>query len=161
MTLTSHAIVGAAIASFIPTAPVLGVGAAFASHFVIDAIPHCDYPIRSDSVNPSIGAPMKFDRAFWLDGLTMGGDAVLGVAASLILFATNANFWLILLAACAGILPDPLQFVYAHLPREPIISLQRFHMWIHTKHRMKNHKTLGIVSQIIFIAIVIIAAKVI
>jgi hypothetical protein len=35
------------------TAFVLG----FASHFVLDAIPHWDYAIRSAAVDPKIGAP--------------------------------------------------------------------------------------------------------
>jgi hypothetical protein len=61
--LSTHAIVGAAIASFLPSHPTTAFVLGFGSHFVLDAIPHWDCPIRSASVNPKIGAPVAFDRA--------------------------------------------------------------------------------------------------
>jgi hypothetical protein len=67
LTLTTHAIVGAAIASVIPAHPFFAIAAAFASHFLLDAIPHWDYPIRSDSVNPNVSAAMKYDGALLSD----------------------------------------------------------------------------------------------
>jgi hypothetical protein len=70
LTLTTHAIVGSAIASLIPTHPLLGICMAFASHFLLDALPHWDYPIRSPSVNPQPAAPMKYDRALLADVAT-------------------------------------------------------------------------------------------
>jgi hypothetical protein len=63
MILTTHAIVGAALASFLPSHPAAAFVVGFASHFALDAIPHVDYPIKSRSVNPKVGAPMAFDRA--------------------------------------------------------------------------------------------------
>lgn len=159
MTLTTHAIVGAAVASVIPTFPILGISLAFVSHFIIDAIPHLDYAIASDSVNPSIGAPIRFDRRLVRDALTIGSDAFLGLALALALFATSAQWWVIFLAACAAILPDPLQLVYAHFRHEPLVSLQRFHQWIHTDHRMKHTPWLGFLSQIAFMVIVVSVAK--
>ncbi len=161
VTLTTHAIVGAAITSVFPTQIPFALAAAFASHFLIDAIPHYDYPIRSQSVNPLVGAPMKYDKNFWLDAVTIGGDAVLGVAASLLFFASPQNFWLIFFGACAGILPDFLQFIYGRFPKEPLVSLQRFHMWIHTEHKLKNHKLAGLISQLLFLSAVIIITKII
>jgi hypothetical protein len=46
MILSTHAIVGGAIASLFPSHPLLVVAAGFVSHFAIDAIPHWDYPLR-------------------------------------------------------------------------------------------------------------------
>ena len=155
MTLTTHAVVGAAVASLMPQYPALALCAAFASHFMIDAIPHRDYQIRSASIHPRKGAPMKYDRAFFLDAVTIGSDALFGILLALLFFLAAAPWWLIVLGACAGILPDPLQFVYAHWKHEPLVSLQRFHMWIHTKHRMKETPLLGISSQIFFVITVI------
>jgi hypothetical protein len=51
MILTTHAVVGAALASFVPSHPATAFVLGFASHFVLDAIPHVDYPIKSRSVN--------------------------------------------------------------------------------------------------------------
>jgi hypothetical protein len=39
MILTTHAVVGAALASFVPSHPVTAFAMGFASHFVLDAIP--------------------------------------------------------------------------------------------------------------------------
>jgi hypothetical protein len=87
MILTTHAVVGAAIASFVPSHPATAFALGFGGHFILDAIPHVDYPIKSRSVNPKIGAPMAFDRALLQDGVTIGSDGVFGLVAALFLFA--------------------------------------------------------------------------
>src|ERR1700733_12631073 len=96
LTLTTHAIVGAAIASAIPTYPSLAIAAAFVSHFLLDAIPHWDYPILSDSVNPNVAAAMKYDRALLADMLRIGTDAMLGIALALLFLAREGDFALVL-----------------------------------------------------------------
>lgn len=160
MTLTTHAVVGAAIVSIMPQHPIWGVCAAIGSHFVIDAIPHWDYPIASASINPNLGLAMKYDRAFYLDVVRIGADALLGVVLSLLLFSTPQTQLLVFIGAGAGILPDPLQFVYTRYKHEPLVSLQRFHQWIHTKNHMKKAKFFGIISQIIFIVAVIAVVRI-
>jgi hypothetical protein len=154
MTLTTHAVVGAAIVSLMPAQPLLALSVAFASHFLLDALPHWDYPIRSSSVNPRIAAPMKYDRALFLDMLTIGGDAALGVVLGVVLFTrpTQVSVLLVFFGAWAGILPDMLQFAYMRFPREPLTSVQRFHGWIHTSRGMSTRPILGIVSQFAFLA---------
>lgn len=159
MTLTTHAIVGAGIAAMMPAHPVLGICAAFASHFALDAIPHWDYPIRSASVNPKIGAPMKFDRALMLDFFSIGGDFALGILLALMFFVTPTSWWLVAIAAFAGQLPDALQFVYSRFRHEPLVSLQRFHQWIHTRHRLRERPMLGAVSQVLLLAVFVFLLK--
>ena len=51
MTLATHAVVGAAAASLIPTHPFLGFIAGFVSHFAIDAIPHWEYSLASAKID--------------------------------------------------------------------------------------------------------------
>jgi Zn-dependent protease with chaperone function len=138
MILCTHAIAGAALASFVPSHPVTAFVAGFASHFILDAIPHWDYPIRSRSVNPRIGAPMTYDGALLRDMLSIGSDGVLGIVLAVFLFASPTNFWAILLGAIGAMLPDPLQFVYTRLPYEPLRTLQRFHCWAHSKIQIKS-----------------------
>jgi hypothetical protein len=106
MILTTHAVVGAALASFVPSHPVAAFVLGFGSHFILDAIPHVDYPIRSRSVNPRIGAPMSFDRALFQDVVTIGADGLFGLAAAVVLFSSATNFWAILMGAVGAILPD-------------------------------------------------------
>jgi hypothetical protein len=67
----------------------------FGSHFVLDAIPHWDYPIKSQSVDLKIGAPVVFDSALRRDALTIGSDAVFGIMI--------ARFWSVPLVRCCPI----------------------------------------------------------
>lgn len=155
MTLTTHAVTGAAIMSLVPQHPILGICAAFASHFVIDAIPHWDYPIESASINPDIGATIKYDKAFWVDIARIGSDMFLGVALSVFVFLPFAAPFVLLLGALAGILPDPLLFLHTRFRHEPLVSLQRFHRWMHTKNHLAHAKLLGIFSQLCFLCLII------
>jgi hypothetical protein len=154
MILCTHAVVGAALASFLPSYPAAAFVIGFASHYALDAIPHRDYPIKSRSVNPRIGAPMVFDHAFVQDAMTIGSDGLLGITAALFLFASSANLWAILLGAIGAILPDPLQFVHSRLPHEPLRTLQRFHCWAHTNKELKG-VILGFGTQAALVAIVV------
>jgi hypothetical protein len=159
LTLTTHGIVGGAIVSLMPSYPVLALCLAFASHFLLDAIPHLDYPIRSAAVDPKIGARMRYDRALLIDVVTIGGDAALGVVLAVALFASWHSALTVAGGACAAILPDALQFAYLRFRREPLMSLQRFHCWVHTSNQMKRQPILGVVSQLVFVAVLVIAAR--
>src|SRR5438105_14577762 len=105
MILSTHAIVGAAIASFLPSHPTIAFVLGFGSHFVLDAIPHWDYPISSASVNPKIGAPVTFDRALLRALLVIGTDGLLGIVGALLLVASSEGLWSILLGALCATLP--------------------------------------------------------
>lgn len=140
MILSTHAIVGAAVASFLPSHPTTAFVLGFASHFVLDAIPHWDYPIRSAAVDPKIGAPMTFDRALLRDAVVIGSDGLVGILGA---FSPRR------------MAPDPLQTLHAHFPYERLRTLQRFHRWIHTDKRIKEDIILGVGSQIALVAVMI------
>lgn len=158
MTLATHAIVGAAVISFIPSYPILGVVLAFGSHLLIDAIPHYDYTIHSASVHPQIGAKMKFDKALLADVLSIGFDGLAGFLLAFLFFHRLHITELILVGAFFGMLPDALQFVYGHFKHEPLVTLQRFHEWIHSKNHLEEHperKWPAIGSQVLFVFLVV------
>jgi hypothetical protein len=149
MILSTHAIVGGAVASLLPSYPVLAVTAAFASHFVIDAIPHWDYPLRSIAVGRGAdNRRMKMNGPLLRDLALIGLDACLGLGLAIWLFATPGTAWLVALGGVAGMLPDPLQFAHSVYPREPLKSLQRFHGWIHSKRKLAWR--IGVCSQAAF-----------
>ena len=153
MILSTHAIVGAAIASLFPSHPALVVAAGFASHFAIDAIPHWDYPLQAISIRPAGGSTaLNLDGRLCRDLSLIALDASVGLALAIWLFATPATMGAILLGAVAAMVPDPLQVVHALYPREPLKSLQRFHQWIHSKRKLSW--PLGASSQAIFAAAV-------
>jgi hypothetical protein len=62
----------------------------------------------------------------------------------------------VLLGALGAMLPDPLQVVHELYPREPLRSLQRFHVWSHTKQRL--NWLIGVSSQLSFIVLVVVTA---
>ena len=153
MILTTHAVVGAALASFVPSHPAAAFVLGFGSHFILDAIPHVDYPIKSRSVDPRIGAPMAFDGALLRDFITIGSDGLFGMLLSLLLFSSLANFWAVVMGAVGAMLPDPLQFAYTRFPYEPLRTLQRFHRWAHSKKKIGS-VVFGAGTQVAFVALV-------
>lgn len=158
MVLTTHAIAGAAVASLNPSRPVSGFFAGFVFHFILDAIPHWEYRIRSGFVDPKIGSRFSIDRDFLVDILRIGSDFTLGVVLSFTLFY-SAEFALAVLAGIlGGITPDALQFVYGRIKKGPIIYLQKFHEWIHSPYlKLRSRPLLGIILQIAIISAVVFA----
>ena len=156
MILSTHAVVGGAIASLFPSHRALVIAGGFASHFAIDAVPHWDYPLRSITVGKGAdNRRLKLNRAVLIDLICIGVDACVGLALAIWLFATPA-WWVIALGAIAGMVPDPLQFVHSIYPREPLVMLQRFHSWIHSRRKLAWK--LGVSSQFAFAASVAVVA---
>jgi hypothetical protein len=157
MILSTHAVVVGAIASLVPSDPILAAVVGFASHFAIDAIPHWDYPLRLISVGKGAGnRRLRLNQAVIIDLISIGVDACAGIALAIWLFATPASTWVIALGATAAILPDPLQFVHSVHPQEPLVTLQRFHERVHSKRKLAWK--LGVSSQIPFAAVLSVVA---
>ncbi|MCP3373832.1 hypothetical protein [Bradyrhizobium cajani] len=158
MILSTHAVVGGAIASLVPSNPVLAAVTGFASHFAIDAIPHWDYPLPPISISKGAdNRSLRSNGALIIDLTSIGVDACAGVALAIWLFATPASASVIALGATAAIVPDPLQFVHSVYPQEPLVRLQRFHEWIHAKRKLAWK--LGVSSQVAFEAAVTVFAS--
>jgi hypothetical protein len=133
MILSTHAVVGGAIASLMPGHPVLAFVIGAASHFAIDAIPHVDYPLYSISVKRSVPSALSLNWLLVRDLGLITLDACLGLLIVLWLYASPGATTAVLAGALGAMLPDPLQLLSKLYPREPLRSLQRFHVWIHNK----------------------------
>jgi hypothetical protein len=153
MILSTHAVVGAAIASLMPSHPIAAFAAGFASHFVIDSIPHWDYPLKSISTGLSARNDGRINPARVRDLVVIGFDALVGLVLAIGIFGTEASLVAVLAGAIGGMLPDPLQFVYTLYPREPLATFQRFHGWMHSKRKLG--RLLGVSSQVAFASAVI------
>ncbi|MEI6345953.1 MAG: hypothetical protein WCO79_01855 [bacterium] len=165
MTLSTHAVVGAAVAAALPNHPILGGLFAFGSHFLLDALPHWDYKILSASANPEVPSKLVFDRLFLLDLVRIGGDALLGLVVAGVffghfsaIFPIRLENWFWLIGAACAMLPDFLQFVYSKYPKGPIAQLQAFHRWIHTSYRLEGKTVIGIASQVALVIIVLLVS---
>jgi len=163
MTLTTHAIAGAAIAASMPHHPIIGFTLAFASHFILDAIPHWDYALSSSTSDPKdrMNDDMAINGRFLFDLLKIGLDVMCGMLLTLVVFDLYGPhlLWVPLVGACGAILPDALQFVYWKWRREPLVSLQRFHLWIHAKLNFNEKPLVGIPFQAAVIALIIVASR--
>ncbi|MEK7566711.1 MAG: hypothetical protein AAB527_01070 [Patescibacteria group bacterium] len=159
MVLSTHAITGAAVASLNPARPFSGFVAGFVLHFILDAIPHWDYKIKSGSIDPYVGSAFIFDRYFFGDVLRIVSDLALGVSISLAVFYFYwpAPIWAVLAGVAGGILPDALQFAYGRLHWRSLSLLQDFHFWIHTTRKLKGRPVLGITLQTLLVILIIAA----
>lgn len=160
MTLGTHAVVGGAVAAIFPSHPIIAFVAGFASHFILDAIPHWDYKLLSKYSNPdSIKTGMDF--YFLLDLLRVGSDAFIGFILLFIFWNTDLiTLWqVVLLGAIGGMLPDFLQFVYMRFPHQPMIAVQKFHNFMHAEYRLDKRPLIGVTTQIIVMIAVTVFAK--
>jgi hypothetical protein len=139
MISTCHILVGAAIASKIPSIP-LGLAAAFFSHYLIDFIPHYEYPIN------------QIRNRRWLrsifDFLKITLDLFLGFA--LIFLFAKPNIWLFA-AAILAIVPDGFTLLQIIFPENKL--LKKIRAW-HSKvneisEKKKIPASLGILLSLI------------
>lgn len=157
MVLATHAVVGGALGSLTGPLPAFVVG--FLSHFILDAIPHWHYSLLSQKKDPDnrLHNDMVIGRAFFIDLLRIGVDCALGFVVLVIMFPPQGildiNFIAVMAGAVGGILPDALQFVYFKFRREPMISLQRFHLWIHATTMLDPFPFMGISQQVALVVV--------
>jgi hypothetical protein len=162
MTLTTHAIVGAAVASVVPTHPVLAFSLGFCSHFLVDMIPHWDYELGSfeqDEKNP-LDCDMKIGRSFFVDLCKIGADFLLGFVLVFLFFGALGNQTLdtvLFFGALGAVTPDALQFLYFKWKHQPLTALQKFHLKI--QHHLENNHFLGRLIQISLIVAVVLLEK--
>jgi hypothetical protein len=151
MILSTHIVVGTAVASLFPNQPLIGFSAAFTSHFLLDAIPHWDYELSSKKTNwdNRMEDDFNLDRRFVNDLRKILTDIVAGALLATAGLAVSGHWSLTVLAAgiFGGILPDALQVVYVKFRHQPLTSLYRFHMWIQEGKQLKVGPLNGLLLQ--------------
>ena len=161
MTLTTHAVAGAAVAIAFRAHPAWGLLIACASHFALDAIPHWDHPLRSRSEdkNDHMNDRLSFwTKEFYRDVFASGFDGALGIAlvAIMALWYAPHRAVLALAGAAASMFPDLLQVVYYGFPQSSMKYLQRFHRWAHAKTDFNNRPWVGVPLQVTLIGIILL-----
>lgn len=160
MILTTHAVTGAVVGALASNNLPVAAFAGLASHFLLDAIPHMDYHLWSsheDEVQPLNNDIDVWNPHFLSDLLKIGFDMAFGLLLVVILFfAADPRVFLgALVGAVFAILPDPLQFIYMKTRREPFVTIQKFHIFMDTKIKLKRIPWLGISTQILLVLIMI------
>ena len=151
MVLATHAVVGTIIASTFTTNPYIAFAIGFASHFILDPIPHWDYKLHSFKKDPEgkLNHDMVLGKTFIVDLMRIGTDATIGTIISFIValyILKVASIPVILASVFGGILPDPLQFIYWKTKSKYLLPLQTFHKKIHAKKSI-SHPFVGISLQ--------------
>ncbi len=163
MTLSTHAVVGAAIVCIIPEHPILGFSLAFASHFLLDAIPHWDYKLKSmvEDHDNRLNNDMIINKDFFIDLARIFIDALLGLVLVTIFFIMNGPhlFWLPIVGVVGALLPDALQFIYFKWKHQPLVGLQRFHLWIHSQTDFNDRPLVGIAFQVVIIIVALVVFR--
>lgn len=165
MILATHAIVGAAVAHLFPNHPIIGFFLAFASHYVLDAIPHWNYRLHSfrSTKETGRGRPdMAWGKDFFVDLSKIALDGLLGVGLAFLLFRPQSwhDALITLVGVAGGVLPDALQFLYWKLGGRPLAWLQRVHHAVHFREDIEN-PIVGASLQAVFIVILFEVVRVI
>ena len=157
MILLTHALVGASVANLLSFNPALAFGASFASHYLIDAIPHRDYghyyflDRNSEPTHYIFHNYRLFSQIF-----AMSLDIILSVILCSIIFFTNpATIFITLVGIAGGILPDFLQLIYHLYKKGPMISVQKFNEKIHAPK--PSSFIYGILTQV-FVVLIFLGA---
>lgn len=164
MTLLTHAIVGASVGKIFSGGNIIvGSTLAFLSHFAIDAIRHGHYSLRSkvrDEKDP-LNSDMVVGKSFLFDLVKIGLDFSFGLIFAQLFFngPSPTIDWTIMLYAFMGTLPDALQFAYFKIRKEPLTSLQKFHIFIHSKKNFNNNPKIAVLIETTTSATAVILAK--
>ena len=152
MILSVHFLFGAAVGGALNN-PVLGLPVAFASHYMLDSLPHREYDINNVTNIATVG---------WRKGIRDFEKIALDISLGflLLVFLTPNNTllpWLLLFGFIACV-PDAISFLHFLIPRNILLkNKMRFHKLIHI-HENKNDTPwkIGILFQILtaFAAIV-------
>jgi len=130
MTATAHALVGGAIAASV-TNPAIGIALAFASHPVLDIIPHWDF---------GIGWRGKNKFTLFLEASL---DLLVGIALSYLLFGRNLDPIYFLACILASEIWDILMMPYI------LFKWKIFYVFYKIQHHIQNNVKLpwGILTQ--------------
>jgi hypothetical protein len=160
MILSVHSTFGAAVASLVPTHPVLGFVLGFASHLALDAIPHQDYELLS--VSPGENRQMyetndqdkKHKRQ--RDIRLVSFDALVGFILAFIFFFNPVYWWVFFLGALGAVLPDFFTFLFLVFRYKPLGIFYHWHSnFFHSKIDFNIGQTAGIFLQFCTLAVLL------
>lgn len=158
MTTTPHLLTGAALASLLPTgsAPVklLGFALGFASHYLLDAVPHWER-LYGAHYNDELAGPYdSWPRHVAVQGLADALAGCLILSVVLALMVPEANRLCVFLGAFGAVFPDLMDSApwWAETTKRwPVWRyFTKFHDWAHMGYDLQRRlpSWLGLVSQV-------------
>ncbi len=155
MTITTHAVVGAAVTNLLKFNPPLALSAALISHFLLDALPHYDYQLASLS-KAGDSKSFKLDYRLWLKDIKkLGLDTLLAVILVLFFWPPSTVNYLIYIGVGLAVLPDGLYFLSYLINCRVTNIVTRLHQYTHACWRLTN-PIWGLFWQILIVLTVLI-----
>jgi len=156
MTLTTHSVVGGALAKALTINPVIAFAVGVAGHYLIDSLPHWEYNLCSAKLDPNdrMNDDMVLGRNFIFDLGKIGLDFLLGLLLAVLFFydpSRPESLFVVLAGVAGGVMPDFLQFVYMKTRCEPFKTFQKLHDYFHTSLQLKTRPYLNIIIQTLVI----------
>jgi hypothetical protein len=150
MILTTHAIVGAALAQHTDSA-TLAFAIGFVSHHILDLIPHWQYSVpQLDS-----GKRLKINKALLSDLLRVTVDLAIGLVIVLAFF--RENLYISFFALAGAILPDILWGISRIWPLKPLVLYDKFNHFLQSRANLNQiSPIIGIGSQLAIILLAIL-----
>ncbi|MFZ3020095.1 MAG: hypothetical protein WA051_01060 [Minisyncoccia bacterium] len=154
MVLSVHTLVGGALGAVLPVSPVASFAIGFVSHFILDAIPHSDYPLQSLTKNADDRDKdvMSKDGRLANDLVVNGVDGILGFLILTTLTYNSPALFSAILGGLGACVPDGLQFLHFMFPNnKPLEAFKKFHGIFHTPLKveefMEKHVVLAVLVQ--------------
>ena len=162
MILSVHATFGAAAASLMPTHPVGAFVVGFASHFLLDLIPHRDYELISvekDSERKPLLVETIYRKFRLIRDITFVAiDALCGIGLGFMFFFDPVYPWIFLIGAVSSLIPDFFTFLYLIFRHKPFGLFYNFHSeLIHSKMILNLSQIAGVGLQFVTVIILILA----
>jgi hypothetical protein len=162
MTLTTHAVVAAGAASLFPLHPYAAFAAGFASHLLIDTLPHWDEGsamLRSMRKEADGQRDMVIGKSFVQDVAYLGFESLVGLLAGVFIFFAwlHVPLAIVLIGAAAGVLPDAMHFIYFKTRSVLLKDFEKFHAYI--QHEQPNKRYL-LVEVALVVGLILVRALV-
>ncbi|OHA45919.1 MAG: hypothetical protein A2541_02825 [Candidatus Taylorbacteria bacterium RIFOXYD2_FULL_36_9] len=160
MILSVHVTFGVAVASLVPTHPVAGFVLGFASHLVLDAIPHKDYSLLSVDLDskrdPKLFAFIIKKFRVVRDVTFVSSDLFLGLVLAFLFFFNPLHPLSLLVGLIGSLLPDFITFLYVIFNHQSLNLFQKLHSgFFHSKNTLNLNQFTGVVFQFITLTILI------
>ncbi|MFA6587728.1 MAG: hypothetical protein WCT08_01525 [Patescibacteria group bacterium] len=142
MLLSVHVLAGSTISLAIGN-PVLSAPICFATHFILDALPHWNYPI-----------PKKYTHSLKTYYKFFGPDLVLTILIEIILLTLFRRYWyFILWGSFWSALPD---YLTLYKNKKPYKTLLKGYFKFHDKVQFEVDKASGIALQSLTVGVLIV-----
>jgi len=160
MILTTHAIIGAAIANAFPYEPHIGLPLSLASHYIIDILPHTNYGHEHFQNENNRDAIIDFHN---IDALVQIFFTVLDITVAVLLVfllfvRDKQTFFLSVFGAMFAVLPDIFNFFSYKFGGRFFTGAKKLHDLFHYNKDFNHNYFYGVMTQLAVVVFMVIVS---